>query len=241
MGMRSRACGCGGGGGGGDVTPIERGPSSDYFGLEVGSTLTYNISGYEAEETPSEYTDTLIHRILSDSHSIFKTEDTYLSDGYKSGEYIEKDADGNKYLYKGYWDNEGEHPSDPPYETIVSYPISTGSTSDSWGEAIRQETVTVPAGTFNAWVFHSYDSWSDPYSGEHIYEAHTYYVPYLGLIKRQYSHTKNGVEIFSSYVLLNSYSFGVSGSSLNSYNVNSRTTRPSTSSKKLKQLFKHHR
>ncbi len=38
--------GCGGGGGE-DPTPIEKGPSSDYLGLQVGAVLKYDLSGQE--------------------------------------------------------------------------------------------------------------------------------------------------------------------------------------------------
>lgn len=216
--------------------------SHDFFGLEVGATLIYQASVYDSEETPSNYSDILTRKVLSQySPGIFKTGEKVSSDStFIYGDYIEVNADGN-YYERGDWEP-GYDPYwyDPPYDIIVSNPLSIGSKSDWWGEVIRQETVSVSAVTYNAWVFRYYDSWTNE-SGVRVDEDYTYYVPNLGVVKREALSTLNGKNIFSLTLSLSSYSFGASKSSLDKNNVNSRVSPFSTSSKILKRLFKSNR
>jgi len=238
--------GCGGGGGGeNDITTIEKGPYSDYYGLQIGATLTYDYSEYDSENTPTDSSGTLTYKILGEySTGIYQTGYKYSGESdFTSGGYIEKNTDGN-YYERGDWENSSDYWEESPYDVIISNPVSIGSTGEWWGEAIRQETVTVPAGTFKAWVFHYYESgtYTDDTGSEieYVDDEYTYFVPYLFIIKRSGLSTTNGVTTESFTFALTSYSADTSSTSIViSSNIKSQAITSSNSSKILKRLFKH--
>lgn len=199
--------GCGGGGGSSETPPIEKGPSSDYMGLQVGAKLVYkNV------ETPGDIVSTDTYEVLEiDTSGAFKTKYTSTGDpGDASGSYIQKGEDGI-YLQTGHWDwDSGIEKLEmyPVAKMVIVNPVYSGFESDIWGEAIRQEVVTVPRGTFKAWFFHQIEPTDESGTAATI-NYYRWFVPNLGLIKGIYRTIKddNDEIIDSGTACLESYSF----------------------------------
>ncbi len=231
----SLLAGCGGGGG--KKQPTEKGPSTDYYGLTVGAKLVYN-----ALETPGNISNNLTYRILSEYRpGIFRT--SWAGSDDTDGEFVKKTEDG--YYYEcGDWETENEDDwnwyEEEDYQTIIKNPITAGSKSDWWGEALRQETVKVPAGTFKAWVFHSQDPYKDDDEIDYIDNDYYWFVPNLGLIKVISTTTRVSDSVITESItgVLQSYSFEANTSSSINQNFSNHSVSSGASSK-LRKLFKH--
>lgn len=186
----SLLAGCSGGNGK-KTPPIEKGPSADYMGLQVGAVLTYTISGTDDEGThhdnltcyykviECEYDDPLEHE------EYFKTE--IKADGFhKWGDYFSKNEGGSVYYWRGSYstdpdDKYDEHDPNPDYEydlenyLWIENPPKNGIEYE-WGElaGTQPELVSVPAGKFKAWKFVDNDPEDD---------TTVWFVPYLGVVK----------------------------------------------------------
>ena len=66
--------GCGGGGGGGkDPVLIEKGPSSDYLGLEDGAVLVFHSKTFDIYNNPNDTEETITMKVKNYQANIFKT------------------------------------------------------------------------------------------------------------------------------------------------------------------------
>jgi hypothetical protein len=218
--------------------------STDYFGLEIGAQLTYHIEAYDSEETPpnltAQITQTVL-RELPDNRGVFQTR--FSSPTYPDiepwGDFIEKRSSG--YYYRGDWEIEDGNydPSPypgPPYPTIIVEPVPQNFESDWWGPLVRQESVNVPAGTFNnAW--HFVDEYEDPYSTWSFTEEF-WFVPYVGIVQSTLVEEENGATIYSETVKLASIRYGVNTSgmfppgTLSSSGATAKSLDPSDSTQK---------
>lgn len=192
----SLLAGCGGGsnGSGGDVTPIERGPSSDYYGLEVGAKLVWKI-----DEAPSNLTWLATYEVIDeDPPGEFKTKWSYSDEDKIKGEFIKKFPDGF-YIKIADWyidEDTNNEEREPDYEVLAKNPIQVGFKSDEWGEALRQENVTIPIGTFKAWVFrgndYDYDNEGEEDEIKYLNTSYYWFVPHLGIVKSTSNTTIEG-------------------------------------------------
>lgn len=199
----SLLAGCGGGNGGSEKTPPNS-LSSDYFGLQVNYVLTYNCLVYEKDDEPRNISCTSIYKILSEEAGVFKTQNTYSIDpGYAHGEFIEKSTDGC-YYFRGEWetDESGWMYPEPPYPIIIRNPVDVGFTSGipEYGTIVKKETITVPAGTFEAFVFEANLGYG---SNTDIYTYH--FVPYIGMVHFTNVETEAGETVLSIEKSLTSY------------------------------------
>ncbi len=223
--------GCGGGGG--KKTP-ENCLSSDYFGLEVNYTLTYNCFLDNPEYGYNDFSYTTTHTVLSEDSDVYKTQKTFSAEpGYGYGDYIEKNADGY-YYDRGEWETgEDDYFCTEPYPIIFKNPLSSDFSCWRYGTVVGQENVTVPAGTFYAWKF------VDPHEGVNWTDVSEYYfVENIGLVKYESTETENGDIVFYQTWSLTSYYLS---SSTNSANLSINSSTNSGTFKKLQKIMRNKR
>lgn len=221
--------GCGGGSGG-KKTPANS-LSSDYFGLQVNYTRNYKGTITNVEESINNASLTWIETVLKEVEpGLFKTQVTASIPGFSEsfGDFIEKNEDGN-YYDRGWWE-EGEEKRYDYRDVIIKNPVELGFESSFYGKIVRKEDVTVPAGTFNAWVFE--DTWGDETEG---YTDTYYFVPYIGMVKYTSEETEGGKIIYFVTRSLTSY-YGSSSASLASPSLDFSTS--SANSLKLHRIFR---
>lgn len=197
--------GCGGGGGG--SVPIEKGPSTDYLGLQVGAKLIYKVIDDSGNISTNTY-----EVVEVDTSEVYKTKSTSTDDpGDSWGSFIRKGADGVYYQTAEWdWDQHFNKEKRKPYElekTVIVNPVYLGFESDKWGKAIRQEVVTIPIGTFKAWLFHKMEI--DENGTSITLDFYSWFVPNLGTIKlffREINNDNNKI-FYSATTILESYSF----------------------------------
>lgn len=226
--------GCGGGGG--KKTP-ENSLSSDYFGLEVNYTRKYNgtLTNVEAgfNNTPFTWTENVLSEV---EPGLYKTQTTATISGLSEifGEFIEKNEDG-KYYDRGWWEVGEEEMYLPDYDVIISNPVDIGFNCFWYGEIVRKESVTVPAGTFDAWVF--VDTYGNEIDG--VTDTYYYFVPHIGIVKETSIKTEGGEITFSLTRSLTSYYLSSSASSSSLVNPSVNISATSNSSLKLKEILKN--
>ena len=208
----SLLAGCGGSSGGGSETPpIEKGPSTDYMGLQVGAKLIYKVV-----ETPGDLVSTDTYEVIENNSETFKTKYTSTEDPDDAfGLFIKKEADGS-YSQTGRWDWDlGEEKLDmyPPEKvyTVMVNPINVGFVSGLWGTVLRQEPVKVTNRTFNAWLFYKTEPCDEDEDGtnESTFSVYYWFVLNLGIVK-SYGETTRDLDsekIDSVTSILESYSF----------------------------------
>ena len=222
--------GCGGGGGGGNKIP-ENSLSSDYFGIQVNYTLNYTGIVTDVKSGLNNQPYTMTKKVISEETGVYKTQTTInILPGETWGYFIEKSEDGN-YKDKGWWDGSEEHMYNEPH-IIMHNPVYEEFESDNYGKVIGQESITVPAGTFNAWVFE--DTSGDKTNGS----TDTYYfVEYIGIVKYIGEEFEEGQTIRSDINSLTSYYISPSTKILVSSGVDFNTN--SSTSLKLRKIFKN--
>lgn len=197
--------GCGGSGNSGTNSPQREAVqySSDYFGLELGFQLTYRNVTTAKGETTTRIALVKVTEETSVGSAIFKKGTAYGEETIdKCGQYILKQ--GDSYYFKGDWEDGTQHMEDTP-KLIISNPITQSFESDEWGKVIGQEPVTVPAGTFTAWVFEKEVNGSYTYSRQHKY----WFVPNLGLVKSYVVEKENEKTVFEENMELQLSAKGV--------------------------------
>lgn len=228
LALISVVAGCGGGGG--NKTP-ENGFSSDYYGLQVNYTLNYTGTVTDVESGLNKQPYTMTQKVISEETGIYKTQFTVnILPGKSWGDFIEKCEDGN-YKDRGWWDGTEEHMYSEPYDIIIHNPVSEEFESDYYGKVFGQESVTVPAGTFNAWVF------KDINGNEVNGQTDTYYfVEYIGIVKYIGEEFEKGKSIYSEIKSLTSYY--ISPSTKSSVSPGVGFTTSSGTSLKLRKIFR---
>jgi hypothetical protein len=182
--------------------------SSDYMGFEVGNTWTYQEHLYLSNPGPDEQQDsneTYTVGILS------KNDQNIFTIGEVGSAYYDYDkVEGSSYYYYGEHEDGRDYWESTPYPLILDS-ITLESSQDFFGNHLRQELVTVPAGTFLAEVFESLSSGDDGSTEDFV----NWIVPYIGQVKciDTYRNNTGGVEIDTSE--LTAYDFsGIQNSSL---------------------------
>lgn len=193
--------GCGGGGGS-TITP--RTLSTDYYGMEVGAKYSYHYSftnSIDNTQSNENNFDTVVYSVDTSTPgtSTFKVGQLFNGSSSVIGEYVSKVSDN--YYSKGTWTNNGTPDviSGSP-ELMMSNPIER----EFSGAVVGQETVIVPAGTFQAYVL-------EIVSGTGTVETTKYwFVPYIyGYVKKTADNTINGVLQSHTEIVLTSTQFGV--------------------------------
>lgn len=221
-------------------TPTTRIYSNDYFGLEIGAQLTYHSEGFDPEETPSSFNMQWIQTVLREvpgKPGIFQTKSSVPDLPNESGgEFIEKD--GSTYYDRGWWEVEGGIYTErwDDHDKIVANPLSQGFISDWWGTAQRQELVTVPAGTFQAWYF--VEEFPDS-------KSEIWFVPNIGVVKEVYFYKEDGVTVSKYWTNeLTSIRYGVDTSGMvpsGQFGMSSKSLRPSDPTPKNHRFSLHPR
>lgn len=178
--------------------------SKDYFGLEIGAKLVYDYTEYYVNEEPesSYYVQTVVST-LPENPNVFNVQSNHpeFPEKGSSGWYYLKEAD-NYYYYDFWRDRSSEKDDvkfDNPYTRLYMInPIYEGFNHYSWGIAKRKEKINVPAGTFEAWYFEYHEV------NEH---NHTWFVPYLGVVKSEIYVIRDGKETPDYAKVLKAYSF----------------------------------
>ncbi len=198
--------GCGGGGG--KSTP-PRTVSVDYYGMEVGAKYSYH----------STYTDQINNALSNQSDlaavvysvdtnttpgtAIYKVGDQTVGSANIEGAYIAKETTGNVSQYRtwGTWANNGtpDNLSEPSW--LMTNPITNVL------PAIQSVKVTVPAGTFDAYVLEDEITSTD---GTSVQTTQYWFVPYIyGFVKKIEDYTLNGVAQSHTETVLTKVQFGV--------------------------------
>ncbi len=196
--------GCGGGGG--KSTP-PRTVSTDYYGMEVGAKYSYHLT----------YTDKINNALSNESDlaavvysvdtsttpgtAIYKVGDQTIGSSNIEGEYVAKVA-ANYYGY-GTWSNDGSSNLKSSGALLMSNPI----TAELNANILRQESVTVPAGTFQAYVLKDVTTSED---STVVQTTEYWFVPYIyGFVKKIEDYTLNGVAQSHTETVLRQIQFGV--------------------------------
>jgi len=170
-------------------TPI----SSDYIGLEPGFQLTYHETGIINKKNINiTFTSTTI-TTTNYVPGVFKQ---ISSMDPSKGELILKEGN-NYYDYGHCFPDSVDEIHDPPYELLISNPINPSFERYSWGLVKGQENVTVPAGTFNAWIFEEFENENANGITDKEFSK-IWFVPYLGVVKVEHSYKRNGETIDQS-------------------------------------------
>ncbi|HBE77601.1 MAG TPA: hypothetical protein DDW65_07420 [Firmicutes bacterium] len=219
--------------------------SSDYYGLETGFELI----------TTAEEKDSIAVTTISGTITTLVTGETASGSGiYKvargidstsetiklgtEGDYIQKS--GTDYNNYGYWE-EGED-TKVNSGLILKNPVTSTSTSEYWEMNVTgQETVTVPAGTFTAWVFESsedHTDYEDKGYGPGTDVEKKWFVAQLGVVKESGTYTRTGDSKTVTFLSqLTSYKKGVTLNA-NSLTSAQTATEAGTDSKILRR-FRH--
>jgi hypothetical protein len=188
--------GCGGSSGsnGGEDSEIKI--SSDYFGIEKGLKLTYDKTTTKNGSTNTvAYIQYTIGVAPSYGPNVYKVVE---GTSTTRGEYIK--IDGNEYYGYGSWETGEIDKIEESPILVVTNPITTSFTSPGFGVCKGQEKVTVPAGTFTAWVF------EDDYTEEgYTCCDKRWIVPYLGKVQDIYTEAQNGTLTTEEIYKLKSY------------------------------------
>jgi hypothetical protein len=174
--------------------------SFDYFGLEVGHSWTFKVESYDPEDEPANGEHTITTRVLSQDQS-----GIFAAGTGGEGDYIDYyKLIGNTYYEVGLQEDGEDTWYEPDdYELLLKNPVELNDESDQLGKVMRQEKVTVPAGSFVAWVFYQKSTDDD------ITEEYTaWFVPYIGPVKTDSTETDSSGNIILSYNMeLTSHSF----------------------------------
>ncbi len=189
--------------------------SQDYMGLEVGAEWIYTMSltSEYNDEDPVTQQGIISHKVLSmqeqGNKKLFKilesfdVEDWAVDDEYDSGMfwgYI-----GDIYYNFGYWTNDPDDYGYPEmiYEDprlLLSNPISLQSTGfyNYYGPSHfyvdSQQSITVEAGTFDAWRFF-YTEYYNDMGVVMRYSESIWFVPHVGIVKNAiYFNYESGTE-----------------------------------------------
>jgi len=156
-------------------------PVPDYMGLVKGATWEYQVTDQ------SNYIQKVVDRVYDNNNKIIV---------YKIAEYEASEPSlyfgkcwcqmGNSYFISGTWDKNGLHDYEKPYlglklvekpitNEVLGFEQTLNGASIGKLAATRKETVTVPYGTFEAWVFEGTLS-ATKYS--------VWFVPELGMVKK---------------------------------------------------------
>lgn len=201
--------GCGGGGGG-KSTPA-RILSNDYYGMEVGAKYSYHTTYTD------KFNNTLSHEFNLDAvvysvdnstpgTSIYKVGAKTEGSTNIEGEYVAKITLNNAVTYRSYgtWANDG---SDNYNSINTDFLMSNPITAELSGSIVRQESVTVPAGTFNTYVLRNTVTSKD---GIEVQTTDYWFVPGIyDFVKKVEDYTKNGVAQSSTLTVLTKTQFGV--------------------------------
>lgn len=194
--------GCGGGGGSKDPVLIEKGPSSDYLGLEDGAVLVFHSTTFNNYSTPQNTQETITMKVKIYQGNIFKTSFESTIDTDVDGGFIEKD--GNDYYDSGEWEVDSDIPDDRGV-LIITNPISEiiPPSSVAWGACQGKVSVTVPIGTFQAWKFYKKVNINET----DFTEVSLWFVPYLGYVKVNETDWEGETKVWNSESELTSYTF----------------------------------
>jgi hypothetical protein len=192
--------------------------SSDYLGFETGFKLTYDETTIENGSTDTAtYIQYTIGVASSYGTNIYKV---VYGTSTTRGEYIK--IDGNKYYGYGSWETGESDEIESSPILVVTNPITTPFTTPGWGVCKGQEKVTVPVGTFTAWLFEN--DYTD--EGATCCDKR-WIVPYLGMVQGIYTATQNGALTWEQTDQLKSYAKNAtlrSSSLLKSAQVSSQPT-----------------
>lgn len=131
---------------------------------------------------------------------IFKISHETSVDTDVDGQFIEKD--NNNYYDRGEWEEDSDVPS-ARGGLMLTNPIPDIFTSATWGEYQGKATITVPAGTFEAWKFFR----NDDNEGDKTTELFLWFVPYIGYVKVSETDKEEEKIIWNAESELTSYSF----------------------------------
>jgi hypothetical protein len=188
--------GCGGGNGSGNNVNY----SSDYYGMEKGFQLSYTAN--EVLSGGATAKGTLITTVIDEDNTksnlgpVFEISNKITINGtsdYVS--YVLKKTSTSEYYD---WDSENAYDYSPDDdELLMINPIKKGElVSRDMGNPVKQEDVTVRAGTFNqAWLFNYTDPYTSIEIGSTEYDctenSQFWFVPYLGEVKMVLVYTSN--------------------------------------------------
>lgn len=153
----------------------------DYFGLEVGNTWTMDntysrwIDGSLIIEERRQQTIEVLSQTDEGNRIVFKMG---LNDD-SQGQYWSKE--GNSYYDIGRWEVGESDWWFPEGSLLVTNPIQLGDEGMGGFVAIRQEMVSLPAGTFDTWVFHGEVEHESGWKGEY----YAWIAPYVGIVKAE--------------------------------------------------------
>jgi hypothetical protein len=195
--------GCGGGG----STP-SRTLSNDYYGMEVGAkysyhtTYTHKINSALSNESNLAVVVYSVDTSSTPGTAIYKVGNQVVGSSNIEGEYVAKI--GTNYYGYGTWSNDGSNYPSSSGDLLMSEPITT-ELSDN---ILREEPVTVPAGTFpTAYVLEVVAPGED--GG--VQTTDYWFVPNIyGFVKKTEDYTLNGVAQSYTETVLTRTQFGVS-------------------------------
>ena len=140
-------------------------------------------------------------RVNSYQPGIFKISFESTDDPDVDGQFIEKD--GNNYYDRGEWEVDSDTPSNTRGAIIITNPISESFTSETWGACQGKVSVTVPAGTFEAWKFYKKVNRNET----DFTEVSLWFVPYIGYVKVSETDWEGETKTWNGESELTSYSF----------------------------------
>ncbi len=198
--------GCGGGGKS-NPTPA-RTVSTDYYGMEVGAKYSYHTTYTDKINTSlsNEFDlSTVVYSVDNSTPgtSVFKVGAKHDGSTSVEGEYVAKITSNNVVNYRSYgaWANNGSDNYDSSHSSLLMSDPVTREFS------VLQESITVPAGAFNAYRFTETAQGKD---ATDVQTTTTWFVPYIfDCVKKTEDYTKNGVLQSTTVTVLTKTQFGV--------------------------------
>lgn len=215
-----------------DPSPSLNPYSSDYCGWEPGFQVTYQVSEMDKKidnGATKEYNCT--QNTIDCGSGILKL----VSSVQDSGSLILKE--NNNYYDYGTWYFDKPDSIEPtPYHLLVSTPFTNSLENSVWGKVKGQKLVTLPCGTFTAWIFEDIDEYeSTAYSSKSEY--YFWIVPYLGIVKYDQTDWENDKIVWRFKAELVAFVKGVPVKSGSLKSVQSKKT----TSRQLNLFGKHDR